>query len=106
MTIRAFCTVVGAMCLLLLDGGCRKDECERGEDDCDPLTECIATPDGHVCTACPSGWEDVDGDGTQCKEIDECALKTDNCAPEVSCANETGGFSCGACPTGYLDTNG
>jgi hypothetical protein len=106
MTRRGLCVVAFTMVLLVVGGGCRKDECERGEDDCDLLTECIATPDGHVCTACPIGWEDVDGDGTQCEENDECATGMDNCAPEVSCTNEEGGFTCGACPSGYQDTNG
>ncbi|MBW1879996.1 MAG: hypothetical protein JRI25_18295 [Deltaproteobacteria bacterium] len=105
MTSRILWSLVGAVPLLLVAGGCRKDACERGEDHCDLLTECIATPDGYVCSACPSGWEDVFGDGTRCLDFDQCALGTDNCAPEVTCSNEAGGFSCGACPTGYLDTN-
>ncbi|MBW1878954.1 MAG: hypothetical protein JRJ84_11370 [Deltaproteobacteria bacterium] len=45
----------------------------------------MATLDGYACTACPSGWDDVNGDGTQCQHFDECALGTDNCAPEVTC---------------------
>jgi hypothetical protein len=105
MTVRTLYPLACAVSLLLVAGGCRKDDCESGDDDCDPLTECIATPDGHVCSACPTGWEDAFRDGTRCLDFDECALGTDNCAPEVTCSNEAGGFSCGACPTGYLDTN-
>ncbi|MBW1878953.1 MAG: DUF4215 domain-containing protein [Deltaproteobacteria bacterium] len=106
MTIRFLGLLAGAVPVLLLAGGCRKDACERGEDDCDPLTECIATLDGYACTACPNGWEDVHGDGTECRDLDECALGTDNCAPQGTCTNQAGGFSCGACPAGYLDTHG
>ncbi len=55
---------------------------------------------------CPPGYDDVNGDGTRCDDIDECQLGKHNCDPLASCTNQPGGFTCGACPAGYDDVNG
>ncbi|MBN2715741.1 MAG: Ig-like domain repeat protein, partial [Deltaproteobacteria bacterium] len=58
-----------------------------------------------ICGACPAGYTDTNGDGTQCDDINECTLGTDNCDSLTTCTNTTGGFNCSGCPSGYSDTN-
>ncbi len=82
------------------------DECANGTDNCDTLAGCTNTPGGFSCGSCPSGYNDVNGDGTSCVDIDECANGTDNCDTLAGCTNTPGGFSCGSCPSGYNDVNG
>ncbi|MBN2530997.1 MAG: choice-of-anchor D domain-containing protein [Deltaproteobacteria bacterium] len=82
------------------------NECTAGIHNCDPLTTCTNTIGGFVCSACPSGYTDTNGDGTQCDDINECTLGADNCDSLTTCTNTTGAFTCSACPSGYTDTNG
>lgn len=82
------------------------DECAEGTDDCDPLVDCVNEEPGYSCDPCPSGYADVNADGTQCDDIDECAEMTDNCDPLAGCINDTPGFHCGNCPAGTTDVNG
>lgn len=44
------------------------NECDLELDDCDPLAGCMNEPGGFVCGQCPQGYDDVDGDGTECVE--------------------------------------
>jgi len=49
---------------------------------------------------CPDGYEDVDGDGTDCREIDECTEGGNDCHELADCENTPGDFTCD-CPAGY-----
>jgi hypothetical protein len=82
------------------------DECALGTDDCDPVVTCVNDDPGFHCEPCPSGTNDVNGDGTECEDIDECAEQADNCDPLVECVNDVPGFHCGPCPNGTTDENG
>ncbi|KAM8887845.1 cartilage oligomeric matrix protein isoform 1-T1 [Synchiropus picturatus] len=63
---------------------------------CHPGVECMETPEGIKCGACPEGME---GNGTHCTDIDECTVKP--CHMGVRCINTAPGFRCGSCPAGY-----
>lgn len=54
---------------------------------------------------CPTGYDDVDGDGTNCVDIDECAEGTDACHALATCINMAGSYAC-ACPFGYQVVHG
>ncbi|MDH5671250.1 MAG: hypothetical protein OEZ06_03820 [Myxococcales bacterium] len=44
---------------------------------------------------CPDGYEDVNGDGSDCQDVDECAdASLNDCDENAICANEDGGYSC------------
>ena len=43
---------------------------------------------------CPDGYDDVQGDGSLCRDVDECDEGTDDCAELETCVNEEGGFTC------------
>jgi hypothetical protein len=76
-----------------------------------------ATCDSSVATprcVCPTGYEDVAGDGSNCRDIDECTAGTDDCHAAATCTNTPGSFTCAcnapawtgdgkmcACATGY-----
>lgn len=75
--------------------------CAIKNGGCDTLTSCSVVGNTIVCGACPSGYSDPNGDGTQCTDIDECANKTSGCDPNAICTNTPGSVSC-ACPTGWL----
>lgn len=55
------------------------NECSMGIDDCDALVSCTNTAGSYLCGACPSGYEDTNGDGTQCKAT--CCSGA-NCEPD------------------------
>jgi hypothetical protein len=83
------------------------------EVTCTPPATCdssVATP---RCV-CPAGYEDVAGDGSNCRDIDECTAGTDDCHAGATCTNTPGSFTCAcnapawtgdgktcACATGY-----
>jgi len=50
-------------------------------------------PDAKHCR-CPEGYDDINGDGSQCKDRDECAEARDGCDKHASCINSPGGFTC------------
>jgi hypothetical protein len=81
------------------------DACS-GTTTCDDDATCTPTGGGSYTCTCPSGYDDVNGDGTQCDDIDECAQGTDNCDALAGCTNTDGSYTCGSCPSGYEDTNG
>jgi hypothetical protein len=60
-----------------------------GDKTCDELAACK----DDKC-ACPEGYEDVKGDGTECKDIDECKERTAECSRGASCKNEPGSYKC------------
>jgi cysteine-rich repeat protein len=55
---------------------------------------------------CPAGFNDVNGDGTLCANIDECELGVSDCDGLVTCTDTEGSWSCGVCPAGFDDVNG
>ncbi|MBN2575022.1 MAG: hypothetical protein JXP73_10705 [Deltaproteobacteria bacterium] len=93
-----FCTCLGGF---VGDGRtCRS--CQLGNGGCDPLTTCSTVGNTIVCGACPSGYSDVNQDGTLCTEINECSNGTHDCDAHAICSNSPpGSFSC-ACQTGWL----
>jgi hypothetical protein len=60
---------------------------------CDPVAACT----GAGCV-CPSGYDDVHGDGSLCQDVDECRAGTDLCAADAICANLPGSYSCACGP--------
>jgi hypothetical protein len=86
-------------------GGCAELNCPAPAT-CDATTapKCV----------CPAGYEDVGGDGRNCRDIDECTAGTDDCHAGATCTNTPGSFTCAcnapawtgdgkscACATGY-----
>ena len=69
---------------------------------------------------CPSGYDDVEGDGSNCEDIDECSdSDLNDCDAHASCENSDGEYSCEcngpayegdgqecACADGYVDASG
>ncbi|MBI5508427.1 MAG: trypsin-like serine protease [Deltaproteobacteria bacterium] len=79
----------------------QRDPCKATTTHCDPLAGCSDAGDGTAkCGPCPAGYQDVNGDGSSCRDIDECAAGTDTCDAHAVCANTAGSFGC-ACATGY-----
>jgi hypothetical protein len=77
------------------------DPCVTHRDGCDPLVTCQSYVGIAICGACPSGYDDVNGDGTQCREIDECATDNGGCdAKHARCTNTAGSHDC-RCAEGY-----
>lgn len=79
------------------------DECDRGTDLCDPnYSTCTNTIGGYNCT-CLSGFEDINGDGTLCQDVDECRYNDDTCSVQATCSNTPGSFQC-TCLDGFEGT--
>ena len=57
----------------------------------------------HFNCACQPGSEDVDGDGTTCREIDECTedAYAHNCGQFTQCKNLELSFECSCIAGGY-----
>jgi hypothetical protein len=57
--------------------------------------------DGKAACACPSGYDDTKGDGSECKDKDECASADDfECDSHATCENKPGSYEC-KCKAGY-----
>ena len=72
-----------------------KDECDTGDNDCDPVRgSCSNDAPGFTC-GCKSGYELAD-DSNNCNDVDECAAELNPCAGEVKtkCSNTVGGYEC------------
>ncbi|HTM46648.1 MAG TPA: hypothetical protein VL137_16950, partial [Polyangiaceae bacterium] len=54
------------------DGGTSTDPCNTNNGGCDPVVACTSVGGVVACDPCPSGYDDVNGDGTSCVDIDEC----------------------------------
>ncbi len=87
-----------------VDGNVDVNECTDGTDDCDDLATCTNTDGGFTCQ-CPTGYDDANGDGTDCVDVNECTDGTDDCDDLATCTNTDGGFTC-QCPTDYTDVHG
>lgn len=75
--------------------------CEANNGGCDPLVTCESIGGAVACGACPHGFEDTNGDGTRCVDIDECETKNGGCDTEHGrCKNLVGGHEC-KCEMGY-----
>ncbi|XP_077993853.1 uncharacterized protein LOC144447650 [Glandiceps talaboti] len=77
-----------------------KNECDLNTDNCHDKATCTNTDGGFNCT-CNDGYSDVNGDGTQCQNIDECL--TSPCDASAACQDTEGAFIC-TCNTGYEGT--
>lgn len=71
---------------------CVDDPCDPSP--CDPLVSCSGTA-AAVCGACPAGYEDVNGDGTDCADWDECKGENGgNTCTTAPCSNVPGTYRC------------
>lgn len=61
--------------------------------DCAAPATCDDTGAEPECF-CPNGYDDVQGDGSLCRDIDECEEGTDDCGDLETCVNEDGTFTC------------
>lgn len=78
------------------------DHCAIGNGGCDPLVTCENTGSEVLCGLCPDGFEDANGDGTRCIDIDECKFKNGGCdVAHGKCTNMFGGYLC-ECTAGYF----
>jgi hypothetical protein len=66
------------------DAGASSDPCAQAHGGCDMRVGCTSARGVVVCGACPSGFDDVHHEGTQCVPVDECAP----CAEHASCQND------------------
>lgn len=75
-----------------------------GDTDCSAPATCDASDTTPRCV-CPEGYEDTNGDGTDCQDIDECGIGADDCGAHSQCQNAEGGFDC-ICEDGYAAVSG
>uniref|UniRef100_A0AAY4D8R6 Cartilage oligomeric matrix protein n=1 Tax=Denticeps clupeoides TaxID=299321 RepID=A0AAY4D8R6_9TELE len=64
---------------------------------CHPGVACTETAEAIKCGPCPDGME---GDGSQCEDIDECEVSNGDCVENANCINTPGSFRC-TCKPGY-----
>lgn len=77
------------------------DRCAEGNGGCDPLVTCETRGRKVCCGLCPLGFEDANGDGTRCIDIDECKFNNGDCdSAHGKCTNMFGGYEC-ECTDGY-----
>jgi alpha-tubulin suppressor-like RCC1 family protein len=84
--------------------GAMPASCDDDNGGCSPLVDCQSNEGKVECGACPSGTEDVNSDGTVCRDIDECELDLDECDinPKATCINTMSSYRC-RCPEGTSD---
>jgi hypothetical protein len=73
--------------------GAASNPCDVDHGGCDPLSECTEQAGSVSCGPCPEGYEDANGDGSQCVDVDECATVA-SCAAGLQCINRDGGYAC------------
>jgi len=76
------------------------DPCARDHGGCDALVSCNVLDGVVVCGVCPAGYDDVYGDGTECRDRNECSERNGGCAAEAVCTNTPGRFEC-RCKPGF-----
>ncbi|MEO1482441.1 MAG: hypothetical protein AAFU77_10080 [Myxococcota bacterium] len=72
------------------------DPCETGNGGCDASVSCTAVDGVAECGSCPEGFEDVNGDGTQCEGVpsatDDAVVTDENTGITIDVlANDTFG---------------
>lgn len=92
-----FCAACKTEVSLDGDGG-GEGEAEGEGDPCAEIS-CVLPAvceiqDGKPKCLCPAGFDDVDGDGSSCIDIDECEEGTAGCVPYETCVNQPGSFAC------------
>jgi hypothetical protein len=89
----------GTLCDQDIDG-CAGEPCSGGVT----CTDVPAPGTGYTCGACPPGYDDINGDGTECVEIDGCV--NHECANGSTCQDEpppSSGYTC-VCTSGWEGT--
>jgi hypothetical protein len=80
-----------------------RDPCANANGGCDVLVSCQVLFGVPICGVCPSGYDDVNGDVSSCRDRDECQMNNGGCDPEHGvCTNTPGGREC-RCKQGYHD---
>ncbi len=82
------------------DAAMSLDPCLSNHGGCDPLVMCTSNGTSVSCDPCPAGYDDTNGDGTLCTDIDECALQTFDCKTNSTCMNTAGSYDC-PCDVGF-----
>ncbi|MET0390113.1 MAG: EGF domain-containing protein [Polyangiales bacterium] len=78
------------------EGPCPEDF--RG---CHVLAGCRLLAGKPTCGPCPTGYDDVRGDGSECRDIDECEVARGGCdLQHARCLNVPGGVEC-ECAEGF-----
>lgn len=78
---------------------CHGNECSR-ENDCDDAATCTNTEYSYKCECTKNGFEDLDGDGKACTDINECARENDCSTKGGVCINTHGSYRC-SCKKGF-----
>src|SRR5512139_140454 len=69
------------------------DPCDPAASPCDPVATCTASGGSAVCT-CPGGYDDTNGDGSVCSDVDECTADPSICPAYGECWNTVGSYDC------------
>lgn len=97
--------------LITYDGEvCDRNEClDSTLNNCDDqvgiCTNIIGGTELFTCSCPSTGYNDINGDGTECIDIDECNDGSAECDDNASCINIPGSFIC-ECNQGYQDIDG
>ncbi|XP_068753895.1 uncharacterized protein [Montipora capricornis] len=69
-----------------------KNECELDDTLCGSNSDCINTEGSYHCK-CQPGYQEINGDATNCTDIDECATG-EPCGDVATCKNTIGSYQC------------
>jgi hypothetical protein len=78
------------------DAGMPQQTSECAGKTCKAPATCSGGDSPHC--ACPDGYDDPKGDGSQCNDRDECAADKSPCDKNATCTNTDGSFDCDCNP--------